>query len=176
MFDQILGIPAHPLLVHAAVIFIPLQILAGFAYALVPATRRHITWAVLSLAVLGPVTAFVAKESGEALEERLVRGGLTDLADVEEHSDFADMAFWFTLGLSVLMVVLVLLARGRRGAPVAATDADADAAGAVAAPAGAGPRVLLLVVSVLVIAVGAVTGYYIFKTGDTGAHMVWSGM
>jgi hypothetical protein len=174
MFDEFLGIPAHPLIVHAAVIFIPLQILAGFAYALVPATRRYITWAVLSLAVLGPVTAFVAKESGEALEERLVRGGMTDVADINEHADFADMAWYFTLGLGVLMVVLVVVSRGRRSAPVAATDADA--ATEVAAPAGAGGRVLSLVVGVLVLAVGAVTGYYVFKTGDTGAHMVWGGM
>ena len=53
MFDEISGLPAHPLLVHAAVIFIPLQVLAGIAYAVVPFTRKYAWWTVLALAVVG---------------------------------------------------------------------------------------------------------------------------
>jgi hypothetical protein len=29
---------------------------------------------------------------------------------------------------------------------------------------------------VLTVALGAATGYYVFRTGDTGAHIVWSGI
>jgi hypothetical protein len=173
MFDEILGVPAHPLLVHAAVVFIPLQILAAYAYGLVPFTRRYVGWAVLALAVLGPVTAFVAKESGEKLEERFIRNGVTDLTDINEHADFADVLFWFTLGLGVLMLAMLWLTR-RPAAPPAATDAD-DAASAPAAVAGVA-RLLSLVVIVAVVAVGVGTGYYVFKTGDTGAHMAWGGI
>jgi len=36
VFEEILGIPAHPLLIHAAVIFIPLQVAA----AIVRCARR----------------------------------------------------------------------------------------------------------------------------------------
>ncbi len=34
MFNQILGLPAHPLLIHAAVVFVPLQIVAAIVYGL----------------------------------------------------------------------------------------------------------------------------------------------
>ena len=166
MFDEISGLPAHPLLVHAAVIFIPLQVLAGVAYAVVPFTRKYAWWTVLALAVVGPAAAFVAKESGEALEARLIRGGMTQLTAVREHADFAGMTFWFALGLGVLMIAMVVL--GRRAAPPTATDADA-------AP-GAGRKVISLLLAVAIVGVGAATGYYIFKTGDTGAKMVWSGL
>ena len=73
MFEEVFGIPAHPLLVHAAVVFVPLQILAAFAYALVPFVRHYIAWLVAGLAALAPATALLAQESGEAFQERLVR-------------------------------------------------------------------------------------------------------
>ncbi|GAA1773922.1 DUF2231 domain-containing protein [Luedemannella helvata] len=166
MFDEISGIPAHPLLVHGAVIFIPLQVLAGIAYAVLPFTRKHVWWATLALAVVGPAAAFFAKESGEALEARLVRGGMTDLTAVREHADFAGLTLWFSLALGVLMIAMVALAR--RTAPPTVTGTDA-------APA-AGGKVISLVLAVAIVGVGAATGYYVFKTGDTGAKMVWSGL
>ncbi|GAA1800480.1 hypothetical protein GCM10009682_22630 [Luedemannella flava] len=172
MFDEISGIPAHPLLVHAAVVFIPLQILLGIGYALVPALQRRIGWAVLATAVIGPVAAFFAKESGEAFEDRLVKGGMTELTKVHEHADFAEVTLWLSLALGVLVIVLMLVERRRRTAPPAATDADAAAP---TAPSG-GAKYLALLLAVAVVVVGVATGYYVYKTGDTGAKMVWSGL
>ena len=54
MFNTIGGIPAHPLLIHAAVIFIPLLILGAVVYALWPRARVRIGWAVVALAPLAP--------------------------------------------------------------------------------------------------------------------------
>ncbi|HEX2356851.1 MAG TPA: hypothetical protein VHI50_10380, partial [Micromonosporaceae bacterium] len=67
MFEEILGVPAHPLLVHAAVVFVPLLIAAALAYALVPALRGRVGWAVALLAVAAPLAAWFATLSGNRL-------------------------------------------------------------------------------------------------------------
>lgn len=35
------------------------------------------------------------------------------------------------------------------------------------------PRVASLGLAVVVIALAAISGYYVYKTGDSGAHVVW---
>ena len=52
MFEEFQGIPAHPLLLHAAVVFVPLLALATIAYAFVPFVRPH-TRVVLGLLAAG---------------------------------------------------------------------------------------------------------------------------
>ena len=77
MFDQINGLPVHALVIHAAVVFVPLLALGAVVYGLIPRWRPRIGWAVLLLAILAPATAFVAKESGEELRYRLLQQGLS---------------------------------------------------------------------------------------------------
>jgi len=42
VFEQLLGLPAHPLLLHATVVFVPLLALGTIAYAVVPRLRRRV--------------------------------------------------------------------------------------------------------------------------------------
>ena len=51
MFDRISGLPAHPLIVHAAVVLVPLLALGAIVYAVVPPLRKHFRWAVGLLAI-----------------------------------------------------------------------------------------------------------------------------
>jgi hypothetical protein len=170
LFEEIMGIPAHPLIVHAAVVFVPLQVAAAIAYAVVPAVRRRTGWLVIALAIVGPATAWVAKLSGEALQERMAGQGVTEFSQIDQHSEFANMAWYVSMALGVLMILMVLVL-GRRGRRVV-TDADVEPG----APASRGSGALLNVAfAVLVIAAAGATGYYIFKTGDSGAKMVWQG-
>lgn len=178
MFEEVLGIPAHPLIVHAAVVLVPLQILAAFTYALVPIARRHIAWLVVSLAVVAPATAFVAKLSGDALRERLIRRGLATpfLPKIDEHSSFASNTLYSSLVLSVLMILLVIVQVSRSRMPSEpGPDASDDAADGGNGGRGRGFMVAAVFFTVAVIAMGGAAGYYIFKTGDSGAHMVWTG-
>ncbi len=179
MFEEILNIPAHPLIVHAAVVFVPLQIAIAFAYALVPFVRRYTAWAVLGLAVVAPAAAWAAKKSGEALKNRLIDRGLTSdqiLAQIDQHNDYADVAAWSSLALGLLMLGLVALLT-RKGRGSGSSDSDVGAGGGLAgggsAGAGGGATILALALTVLILGVGGVTGFYIFKAGDSGAHMVW---
>ena len=72
MFDQVNGLPVHALVLHAAVVFVPLLALGAVVYALAGRWRAKIAWAVLLLAVTAPVTALVAMLSGNKLQERLL--------------------------------------------------------------------------------------------------------
>ena len=175
MFEEVFGIPAHPLVVHAAVVFIPLQILAALGYAFIPPVRRFIAWLVVALAVAGPLAALFARLSGTAFEARLIRNGKAGpplLQKIAEHYSYATNTLYFSIGLGVLMLALVGVQVMRSRNAVVAGDAGGEQSETASAK---GPIVVAAVITVAVVAVGAFTGYYIFKTGDTGAHMVWTG-
>jgi Predicted membrane protein (DUF2231) len=167
VFEVILGLPAHPLLIHAAVVFVPLQVASALVYAFVPFTRRRIRWFVWGILFVAPGCALLAKLSGDAFRARLVRRGTATpqfLPQIDQHRSYGTTTLYWTLGLSVLILILLL--------------ADRVAAGAsprlLIAPNGSMPLGVLLAVLVVVVAVA--TGYYIFKTGDTGGHMVWQSL
>ncbi|GIE83598.1 DUF2231 domain-containing protein [Actinoplanes regularis] len=154
MFDQVNGLPVHALVLHAAVVFVPLLALGALVYALAAPWRPRLGWAVALLAVVAPLSTFVAKESGEELYNRLVASGLKGkgLEILNDHMDYGAMTLWFALGLGVVSLVMVALTfRGNRSLPMLAQVA--------------------FVVLTLVLAAGS--GYYIFQTGDTGATAVW---
>ncbi|MFZ1412042.1 MAG: cytochrome b5 domain-containing protein [Micropruina sp.] len=71
IFDTIAGLPLHPLVVHAAVVLLPLSALGLIALVLVPTWRSTFGWLTLGGLSVGTVSAFIAKESGEALAARL---------------------------------------------------------------------------------------------------------
>jgi hypothetical protein len=182
LFEEVFGIPMHPLLVHAAVVFVPLQILAAFAYAIVPYVRRLIAWLVVALAVVAPLAALFSKLSGDAFRARLVRNGTVGppvLDKISQHSSYGNNTLYFSIGLSVVMLALVAVQvlRSRRPATagVAAGDGEEAHKGASEQPAK-GSIVVAAVLTVAVLVVGAFTGYYVFRTGDSGAHIVWSGL
>ena len=163
MFNTILGVPAHPLLIHAAVVFIPLLIVAAIAYAAFPGLRKRIDWAVVALAVVAPFAALFAKLSGQNLKTRLIDKHIatpTLLKNIAQHNGFGNNTFWWTLALGILTLVLFGYhwSRGRQ-VPVVDGDSMAIRVGTTA----------------VMVIVGVVVGYYVFRTGDTGAHMVWQG-
>src|SRR4051812_12913948 len=65
MFDQVNGLPVHVLVVHAAVVFVPLLVLSAVLYAFVPSLRARLGWVVALLSVGAPACALVAMLSGE---------------------------------------------------------------------------------------------------------------
>ena len=160
MFNTIGGIPAHPLLIHAAVVFIPLLILGAVVYALWPRVRGKIGWAVVALAIIAPFCALFAKLSGQDLRQHLIDGGTSGptLTKINQHMSYGTNTLWWTIALGV--VTLVVVGYLWRAAPAGKTESI-------------GVRAAGIVVTV---ALGAVTGYYVFKTGDTGAHIVWNGV
>jgi uncharacterized membrane protein len=152
LFDQINGLPVHALVLHAAVVFVPLLALGAIVYALVGPWRAKIGWAVLGLAVIAPVTTFVAKESGEKLYDRLIAQGLKGKGKeiLDQHLGFGTRTFFFVLALGVVCLVMVLLTMR-----------------------GSLPKVGQIVLGVIAIGLAAASGYYVYRTGDSGATAVW---
>lgn len=67
LFDTFLGLPLHPLVVHAAVVLLPLSALSLVAAFLVPAWRRRAAGPTVIGVVVAAASTLIAKESGEAL-------------------------------------------------------------------------------------------------------------
>jgi hypothetical protein len=161
VFEKLLGVPAHPLFVHAAVVFVPLLVAAALAYALVPRLRGRVGWIAVLLGVAAPFAAWFATLSGNRLRAILIAKNYPAeiLDQVSKHQQFGDRTLWFALALAVVSVVQVLLTRGgARRYSVPSPGAWADWS---------------LALLVVVLSIG--TGYYVFKTGDTGAKAVWTG-
>jgi uncharacterized membrane protein len=94
LFDTIGGLPVHPLVIHFVVVLVPLAAVGLIVAVLNSAFRRRLDLALLVLLAVSLPLAFVAKESGEALSERI---GIT-----ERHEDLGDI---FPVWVAVLAVV-----------------------------------------------------------------------
>ena len=70
-FDTIAGLPVHPLVVHGAVVLLPLAALGVLALVLVRRWRGVFGWLTLAGLAAGAGAAIVAEESGEALAARV---------------------------------------------------------------------------------------------------------
>jgi hypothetical protein len=159
MIDELLGLPAHPLIVHAAVIFGPLLVAAALAYAFVPMLRKHVGWVVVSLAFVGPIALWFARLSGEALRDMRVAAGAQGevLREYDVHQGFGDAASWWGtgLGLASLALVYYCTTAGRR-------------------PAVPSSRAISYALIAITAVLAVLTGYYAFRAGHTGATMVWT--
>ncbi|PVE70465.1 DUF2231 domain-containing protein [Microbacterium testaceum] len=157
---QIAGLPAHPLLVHAVVVLIPLAALMVVLGSVWPAARRR-------LGILTPIVALVAlifvplaKEAGEALERQV-----PESAVLERHTELGDQLLPWAIGLFVVAAGQWVWFRVRdRRAPRSAEQR--------AAPGRS--RVLTLVIAVVAVAVSVGTTVSVVQVGDSGARAVWS--
>ena len=146
-----MGWPLHPLVIHAAVVFIPLLVIAGLVYAFVPRLRGRVGWVAVLLALAAPGAALFAKLSGDAFRARIARLGTRPeiLAKVDAHRALGTDTLYWTIGLAVVVLALVLLRNV--------------------------PRAVSLGLVVLTAGLGLASAYYVYRTGDSGAHIVWSG-
>lgn len=110
MFDTILGLPTHILVIHAVVVLGPIAALAAIAYAVRPGWRPALRWPLAGLAVATGLTGAVAGESGEQLEHRLRGAGLgaDQMALVHDHAEAGDLAKVICLVFMAVVLVAVL--------------------------------------------------------------------
>ena len=104
MFDSLFGLPGHPLIVHGAVVLVPLAAVGTIVMAFWPAARRRIGWIVAGLGVIGFFFAYFAKESGESL-----LGTVEATAAVASHADMGSQGVIgaFLVGGSACAVMLL---------------------------------------------------------------------
>ena len=71
LFDTIAGLPVHPLVVHFAVVLLPLATVGVILTILIPKLRSRYLGLSLLGVFIGTGATFVAKQSGEALSARI---------------------------------------------------------------------------------------------------------
>jgi hypothetical protein len=156
--DTLFGVPAHPLIVHVPVVFIPLTLLAAIAAAAWPRGRRVLSIVVLGGALVSFLGAQLATMSGEDLEERV---DVTSI--VHQHAELGEATR--TFAFVMLVVAAVYCAREWAGSvrlPVA------DRIRAVLAPRAVGT-----VLVVALVATSALTTAWAVRAGHKGAEATW---
>ena len=165
LFDSVGGLPVHPLVVHAAVVLLPLAALGVVACVLVPPLRRRFGGLTVLVLAAGAASAFVAKASGELLAERV------ELP--REHAFWGGILPWVALALLVAAAVWWTsgAAADRSARPAAPPKASGSGSGSASperpgSPAGtiAGGIAAILALAVLGLTVAV---------GHTGATAVW---
>ncbi len=155
--STVFGIPAHPLIVHAVVVLVPLAALGAIAVVVWPFARAHIGWLVAVAAMLNIVLIPLATGSGESLEEKVAETAL-----VNAHVEMGEQLMPWVIILAVGIVAFMWLARS---ASRRSTDA--------APPAWAAPWVSIALAVVTVIAAcGALV--QVARIGHSGAKASWS--
>ena len=148
---NIAGLPAHVLIIHAAVVFGPVAALGALAYAGLPRHRDLLRWPVLVLAVIAFGTIWAAYLSGDAFFESdrfaNVSGELRD--NIETHEDYASMLRWIA---TVFAITTVATTYSFHAKPGTARN--------------------VLTALMAVSAVGTLV--WVILTGDAGSRAVWS--
>lgn len=171
--DRIGDLPAHPLLVHAPVVLVPLALIALVAMAVRPAWQRA-GGAVVALAVAAMVASVLATRSGEALEEELEDTGMTLGSTLRDHAEMGDRVP-LLVGVFLLLVIAwyVLARRARRAAAAAEGEPATDPAAGPNRGPGSVPRAAVVGVLVASVLAGVVATASVIRTGHSGASSVW---
>ena len=179
LFDTILGLPLHPLVVHGAVVLLPLAALSLVVAALWPWWRSRALAASVVALTVALAAAVLAKESGEALAGRV---GLP-----VEHAAWADRLVPVAAVTWLAAAAWLLLSR-RRGAarvheeervtqgrtPGAATDGLGATAAAPAGETTRRPHGLVRALAPLTAVLSLATIVMTALVGHTGATATWA--
>ncbi|WP_309114131.1 DUF2231 domain-containing protein [Saccharothrix sp.] len=160
----IFGLPAHPLLVHAVVVLLPLAAVAAAALAVVPRWRQRYAWPLLGVTVLGVGAVLPAQKAGEQLEARLAN---LENPLIQRHAELGNDLLPFALGFFVVVVALLVAGRlADRERAAAADDTNVPKTW----------RRISVVVAVLVIAAGTAATVQTVRIGHSGSTAVWTGV
>lgn len=159
MFDEMFGLPAHPLLIHAPIVLVPIVAVAAIVVAAKPTWRRRAGWVPSILMVVIVAMLFAARESGEALDDQL--GGVVGL-----HETLGNQTFLISLVWLVVVVALGVVDRQVATSP--------ETAPLSAAPLSGGSDAASIVLSVASAVIGVVATIWLIRTGHSGADSHWS--
>ena len=153
---EVNGVPLHPLVVHAVVVFVPLGALSAILFALMPRWRWLLRWPTLLLALAAVAVTRLAVISGNDLRDDRHLGG----ALLDRHMDWATRLEWSVWVFAALAVVACWVL------PYASPlEHRADRVSPMAS--------LTVAATVLLPLAAAVVLVFAVITGDAGAKAVW---
>jgi hypothetical protein len=155
---EINGVPLHPLVIHAVVVFVPLSAIAAIAMVM-PRWRWLARWPALLFTLGATAATYVSTVTGEDLEKDRGLGAIPQVRTHEEWGERLMIAMWI---FAVIVVIafwvfphVTRLSGGKdRVAKMAALE-----------------KPLMVLVPLAAIAVIAL----VVITGDAGAKAVWQG-
>ena len=145
---SVFGLPTHILLVHLAVVGIPLACLAVLAIAVRPAWRRRFGLLTAILAVVMIPVTYATQLAGEQLYNHNFNFPNSPAA---QHKALGSTLVWFVAAVAVMAVALVVADR--------LGYADHHAA--------------MVVVAALAIGASAICLVRVVQVGDSGARAAW---
>jgi len=160
--EEIFGLPAHPLFIHAPVVLMPLLLLGVLALAVRPQWRRRFSLGLLLATVIVLVATLLAVSSGQAFKDA---NDIFDDAFVGDHESLAETTrlFAFLLTGAVLAVAALDLVERRGNAP----DQTASATPAWVQPASIALTAVMTILAVL-------ATVWMIRTGHEGARITWN--
>jgi hypothetical protein len=158
--NEIFGVPAHPLFVHAPVVLIPLALLCTLLMAVVPKLRKSLLIPTATIGAAGAGGAILAAQAGEWLQERVPESQL-----VRDHAQFGEMTRNTAILFAGALFVWALrqsVTEHERFSNIPFRKLLTPSWVAVAAMSGA----LLF---------GAASTYFTVRAGHTGGKAAWQG-
>lgn len=107
---DIFGLPVHPLVVHAAVVLLPLAALGALVIVISAKARKAYGALVAVGAVVAAGAVVGARLSGEAFA-----GATTGVGALGTHMAWGLLAPWPAVALALTTTALVVAGRGKRG-------------------------------------------------------------
>jgi len=158
---EINGLPAHVLVIHAVVVFVPLSALAALVYALLPRWRWASRWLTVGLGTIALGGVLTAYFTGKNFKDRFAKNDINIPDSLDRHAERAEVLLWLT----IVYFVIVLAAAWGLGGP-SALKSDRGARGRH------DPLIewsLMAMLVVLALAEILMT----IAVGDAGAESVW---
>ena len=147
---EVFGLPLHPLILHATVVFVPLAAAGGIGISLIRPLRTRYGSLVTIVAFVAAVCTYITQEAGEDFAKTFTR----PTAAMERHFHLGDgLLAWVIVlfaGTAILMLGDLLVKRGQ-------------ARGRIAVIAG-------MVVTVVAAVISTVQ---VIRIGHSGATAVW---
>ena len=159
MFNQINGLPAHVLIIHAAVVFTPLAALGAIAFAVLPRWRWLLRWPLLAGEAVALGSVLAAVHSGVIFKQNL--GISQALIATHEHRGKQLQVLMWVFTAVVLLAVVTL------GGPTALASGKG-------AREGLASRPLQYLISAVVILGALLVIVQVVRTGDAGSRALWA--
>lgn len=148
---EIGGLPAHPLLVHAVVVLLPLAAFCTILHSLWPAARARLGIVPTLLAAVSTALVPVTVAAGHALADQL--GGTAGNPLLRRHEHLAEQILPWSIALTVVALANWLWRRYGDGLPI--------------------PRWVTLAIPVVTVVVSIGLVVAVVRAGDAGARATW---
>ncbi|MCU1677154.1 MAG: hypothetical protein JWM93_1912 [Frankiales bacterium] len=153
------GLPAHILLVHALLVFVPLSALLTVLHAAWPAAGRRFGVVTPLLALITLILVPITTNAGEWLQKQLPSN-----AAIERHVQLGDGLLPWVTGLFAVSLAVWWYARMTRATPPVFGDVRSD---------GARGRGVTAAVTLVALLVAGAAVFQLYRVGESGSKAVW---